>query len=120
MSYKMTGGTGSFRYLAPEVYRREAYGKSVDVFSFAMIVHEMFQGRPSNMAESEEEVADRRAYEDTRPSLSSFIFPEEIKILLRRSCHKNPESRPSFEEIITELEILQDSLDIKACCWTLF
>lgn len=67
--YKMTGGTGSCikiyhfyynnsnnkvswnpidimiffldRYMAPEVYRRESYGKSVDVFSFALIVHEV-------------------------------------------------------------------------------
>ncbi|KAF9617653.1 hypothetical protein IFM89_037716 [Coptis chinensis] len=77
--YKMTGGTGSFRYMAPEVYRREAYGKSVDVFSFALIVHEMFQGGPSNKAEPPEEVADRRAYEDSRPSLSSFIYPEDVK-----------------------------------------
>ena len=29
------------RYMAPEVYRRESYGKSVDVFSFALIVHEV-------------------------------------------------------------------------------
>ncbi|CAH1428784.1 unnamed protein product [Lactuca virosa] len=38
--YKMTGGTGSYQYMAPEVYRRESYGKSVDVFSFALIIHE--------------------------------------------------------------------------------
>lgn len=31
------------RYMAPEVYRWESYGKSVDVFSFALIVHEVFQ-----------------------------------------------------------------------------
>ncbi|KAF5177325.1 Integrin-linked protein kinase [Thalictrum thalictroides] len=118
--YKMTGGTGSFRYMAPEVYRREAYGKNVDVFSFALIVHEMLQGGPSNKAESPEEVADRRAYEDSRPSLSSYVYPEEIKMLLRRCWHKNPEFRPSFEEIITELETIQENLQAKqsfgVCC----
>ena len=31
----------SDRYMAPEVYRRESYGKSIDVFSFALIVHEV-------------------------------------------------------------------------------
>ncbi|KAJ0668887.1 putative protein kinase TKL-Pl-5 family [Helianthus annuus] len=39
--YKMTGGTGSYRYMAPEVYRRESYDKSVDVYSFALVVHEV-------------------------------------------------------------------------------
>lgn len=27
--------------MAPEVFRRESYGKSVDVFSFALIVQEV-------------------------------------------------------------------------------
>ncbi|CAN1157452.1 Protein SENSITIVITY TO RED LIGHT REDUCED 1 [Linum perenne] len=77
--YKMTGGTGSYRYMAPEVYRRESYGKSVDVFSFALIFHELFRGGPSNVAELPEQVADKRAYEDARPSLYSFVYPEAIK-----------------------------------------
>ncbi|XP_077240244.1 serine/threonine-protein kinase 12-like isoform X1 [Tasmannia lanceolata] len=118
--YKMTGGTGSYRYMAPEVYRRESYGKSVDVFSFALIVHEMFQGGPSNRCESPEAVADRRAYEDSRPSLSSFVYPESVKKLLRECWHKNPECRPSFEDIITALELIQEQLKSKksigVCC----
>eukprot|EP00261_Vitis_vinifera_P027838 XP_010661776.1 PREDICTED: serine/threonine-protein kinase STY8-like [Vitis vinifera] len=118
VGYKMTGGTGSYRYMAPEVYRRESYGKSIDVFSFALIVHEMFQGGPSNRAENAEYVADKRAYEDSRPPLSSFVYPEPIKTLLRNCWHKNPESRPTFEAIILELEKIQESMISKktACC----
>ncbi|KAJ8642889.1 hypothetical protein MRB53_004637 [Persea americana] len=118
-SFKMTGGTGSYRYMAPEVYRWESYGKSVDVFSFALIVHEMFQGGPSNRAESPEAVADRRAYENSRPSLPSHVYPDEIKLLLRGCWHGEPESRPSFEKIITDLELIQEKLQKKAigtCC----
>ncbi|XP_021281150.1 LOW QUALITY PROTEIN: serine/threonine-protein kinase STY8-like [Herrania umbratica] len=107
--YKMTGGTGSYRYMAPEVYRRESYGKSIDVFSFALIVHEMFQGAPSNRVENAEQIADRRAYEDSRPPLSSFIYPEEMKTLLKACWHKNPDCRPTFEEIIVQLEVILDS-----------
>ncbi|KAK6920132.1 Ankyrin repeat [Dillenia turbinata] len=117
--YKMTGGTD--RYMAPEVYRRESYGKSVDVFSFALIVHEMFQGGPSNKEQSPELVADKRAYEDLRPPLSSLIYPESIKALLRECWHKNPDCRPTFEEIIPKLEEIQESLKKKraaaGCCW---
>lgn len=29
--------------MAPEVYRRETYGKGVDIFSFALIVYEVIQ-----------------------------------------------------------------------------
>ncbi|XVF22557.1 hypothetical protein REPUB_Repub12eG0182000 [Reevesia pubescens] len=118
--YKMTGGTGSYRYMAPEVYRRESYGKSIDVFSFALIVHEMFQGGPSHRGETAEQVADKMAYEDLRPPISSYIYPEPIKILLRECWHKNPDCRPTFEEIILKLEIIQDSFEskkaMKSCC----
>ncbi|KAL4191551.1 hypothetical protein AMTRI_Chr07g81140 [Amborella trichopoda] len=113
-SYKMTGGTGSYRYMAPEVYRRESYGKSVDVFSFALILHELFQGGPSNMSEPPEAIADKRAYEHSRPSLSALFYPEDIKSLLRQCWHKNPNLRPSFETIITQLEAIQDCQKRKA------
>ncbi|KAH1073712.1 hypothetical protein J1N35_026040 [Gossypium stocksii] len=118
--YKMTGGTGSYRYMAPEVYRRESYGKSVDVFSFALILHEMFQGGPSNRAETAEQIADKRAYEDSRPPLSSFLYPEPIKMLLKECWHKNPDCRPTFEEIILQLEVIEQGFQnekaMKACC----
>ena len=39
----------------------------------------MFQGGPSSREEAPEEVADKRAYEDLRPPLSSFVYPEPIR-----------------------------------------
>ena len=39
--YKMTGETGSYRYMAPEVFRHEAYGPPVDVYAFAVITWEV-------------------------------------------------------------------------------
>ncbi|KAG8391822.1 hypothetical protein BUALT_Bualt01G0227000 [Buddleja alternifolia] len=110
VGYKMTGGTGSYRYMAPEVYRRESYGKKVDVFSFALIVHEMFQGGPSNRGEEPEKLADKRAYEDSRPHLPSIVYPEPIKKLLQDCWHKNPDRRPTFEEIILHLETMEGNL----------
>ncbi|KAI4962518.1 hypothetical protein ZWY2020_030303 [Hordeum vulgare] len=42
--YKMTGETGSYRYMAPEVFKHRKYDKKVDIFSFAMILYEMLEG----------------------------------------------------------------------------
>ncbi|XP_073153049.1 serine/threonine-protein kinase VIK-like isoform X2 [Henckelia pumila] len=39
--YKMTGETGSYRYMAPEVFKHWKYDKKVDVFSFAMILYQV-------------------------------------------------------------------------------
>ncbi|KAM7472199.1 hypothetical protein LguiA_010382 [Lonicera macranthoides] len=68
----------------------------------------MFHGGPSNKERPATEVADKRAYEDSRPHLSSFLFPEPIKELLQDCWHKNPDTRPTFEEIIIRLERIQE------------
>jgi hypothetical protein len=41
---------------------------------------QIFQGGPSNSAEPPEAVADKQAYEDSRPSLFSYVYPKEIKL----------------------------------------
>lgn len=39
--YRMTGNTGSRRYMAPEIAREEPYNESVDVYSIGIILWEM-------------------------------------------------------------------------------
>ncbi|XVF73199.1 hypothetical protein PTKIN_Ptkin12aG0182100 [Pterospermum kingtungense] len=77
------------RYLAPEVYRQGSYGKSIDVFSFALIVHEWF-----------------------------WLVLSEFS-LLRECWHKDPDCRPTFQEIILQLEMIQQDFQrekaTKAC-----
>ena len=34
---------GSYRYMAPEVFRHEPYNSRVDVYSFSMIVYQLFE-----------------------------------------------------------------------------
>ena len=46
----MTGETGSYRFMAPEVFRHEEYDESVDVYSFSMIFYYMLRGQPPFMA----------------------------------------------------------------------
>lgn len=41
----LTGLTGSFRFMAPEVYCEKPYGRPVDVYSFAMIAYNILESR---------------------------------------------------------------------------
>jgi len=43
-TYSMTGETGSYRYMAPEVFRHAKYNEKVDQYSFAIVVWEMLEG----------------------------------------------------------------------------
>lgn len=40
-----TSRPGSYRYMAPEVFRHEPYNSRVDVYSFSMIVYQLFEVR---------------------------------------------------------------------------
>jgi len=45
-SYKMTGETGTYRYMAPEVLKHQDYSCKVDIWSFGMILYYMFVDIP--------------------------------------------------------------------------
>ena len=44
-SYQLTGNTGSLRYMAPEVAKKESYSEKVDVYSFGVLVWQMAKDR---------------------------------------------------------------------------
>ncbi|CAE7245896.1 STY13 [Symbiodinium pilosum] len=44
-SYTMTGGVGSWLYMAPEVVRHEQYNEKVDIYAFGLIMYFMSSGR---------------------------------------------------------------------------
>jgi len=100
--YVMTGETGSYRYMAPEVFRHEPYGRPVDVYSFAMIFCYMLQGYQPWPETQGLEACRRAALEDDRPIIPRH-WDEGLAKLLRTAWAAKPESRPSFAAVIEEL-----------------
>ncbi|CAI5511678.1 unnamed protein product [Closterium sp. Naga37s-1] len=99
--YKMTGETGSYRYMAPEVFKHQAYDRTVDVYSFSVIFYEMFEGLPPfAKTMTPEGVAWKVAMEGIRPPFKSKAYPEGVKDLISRCWAADPMSRPSFMEVI--------------------
>ncbi|CAE7500769.1 unnamed protein product, partial [Symbiodinium pilosum] len=43
--YSMTGGVGSWRYMAPEVVRHQAYDEKVDIYAYGLIMYFMSSGK---------------------------------------------------------------------------
>ncbi|KAF3623391.1 putative transmembrane emp24 domain-containing protein p24delta9-like [Capsicum annuum] len=76
--YKMTGETGSYRYMAPEVFKHRKYDKKVDVFSFAMILYEMLEGDPP-LSHYEPYEAAKYVSEGHRPMFRAKGFTPELK-----------------------------------------
>ena len=42
--FEMTGGTGSYTFMAGEIFRHEPYNTKADMYSFAMICYHMLTG----------------------------------------------------------------------------
>ncbi|KAK1260492.1 Serine/threonine-protein kinase EDR1 [Acorus gramineus] len=85
--YKMTGETGSYRYMAPEVFRHRKYDKKVDVFSFAMILYEMLEGDPP-LASYEPYEAAKHVSEGMRPTFRSKGLLPDLKELFLSGLEK--------------------------------
>ncbi|KAH7283328.1 hypothetical protein KP509_34G001700 [Ceratopteris richardii] len=96
----------SCRYMAPEVFKGGAFGKEVDVFAFGLILQEMIEGAQPMSDLRNEDVPSAYADEDKRPPFkaSSRRYPGGLKSLIEECWHKDPKKRPTFTQIIDELE----------------
>ncbi len=106
--YKMTGGTGSLRYMAPEVASHREYNEKVDVYSLCLILWEMLVcTKPFHSlkrADFYERVIDRAE----RPDLSILQCPEALIILMKKSWHHDPHVRHSAREMLATLQVIAE------------
>ncbi|XP_072995352.1 serine/threonine-protein kinase VIK-like isoform X2 [Typha latifolia] len=107
--YKMTGETGSYRYMAPEVFKHRKYDKKVDVFSFAMILYEMLEGDPP-LSNYEPYEAAKCVADGHRPTFRSKGYLPELKELTELCWAPDMNQRPSFIDILKKLEKVKDNL----------
>ncbi|GLT27620.1 hypothetical protein SLA2020_026040 [Shorea laevis] len=107
--YKMTGETGSYRYMAPEVFKHRRYDKKVDVFSFAMILYEMLEGEPP-FSNYEPYEAAKYVADGQRPLFRTKSYLPELKDLTVKCWAADMNQRPSFLEILKKLEKIKECL----------
>jgi len=117
--YKMTGETGSYRYMAPEVFKHRKYDKKVDIFSFAMILYEMLEGDPP-FTNYEPYEAAKYVSDGHRPVFHSKGHTAELKELTELCWAGDINLRPSFLEILKRLEKIKESLSSHDHHWHLF
>mmetsp|Transcript_1891 Transcript_1891/g.1977 ORF Transcript_1891/g.1977 Transcript_1891/m.1977 type:complete len:415 (+) Transcript_1891:242-1486(+) len=104
-TYTMTGNTGSLRFMAPEVVKRESYTEKVDVYSFAILVWQLARGRTAFPKLSKAEFKERVVIGGERPKLDKS-WPKEFSALLESCWHSDHMQRPSFTSICDTLESL--------------
>ena len=106
-AFLMTGETGAYKYMAPEVFKHEFYGLKCDVYSYAMVVYELFEGllafgdpitwahRAASSDKARPGWNFMAAYESRRC--------EEMCKLVEQCWHSDPKERPTFMRVANVL-----------------
>jgi serine/threonine protein kinase len=108
----MTGQTGSFRYMAPEVVRSSDYSVKADVYSYAIIVNEIFTGEKPYQYYTAADVAISVARDGTRPT-QTRIRNKRLRNIIARAWDQDPAARPDWPEIIAEIEAARLEMTVR-------
>ena len=112
-TYKLTGCTGSLRYMAPEVALSKPYNEKVDIYGFGMILYQIITGVTPFQGYKKEKFYLSVVNGKYRPPLDYDDYGREIKIsdILRNliiSCwDDNHENRPSAATVHEIVELLE-------------
>ncbi|KAK3096675.1 hypothetical protein FSP39_002282 [Pinctada imbricata] len=97
------GLVGTPGYQAPEIIEGLAYDEKVDIFSFAMVIHEILSGeRPYVEYKNLAQISRAMRFESKRPSLKDYNIDARFPALedLMMKCWQNEAScRPKASEI---------------------
>lgn len=100
--YNMTGCTGAIRYMSPENLQGKPYNLKTDVYSWAMIMWNILALEPPFALYTEEMIIDRATRRGYRPKIFS-TWSDRMTHVMKKGWSANPNERPAFSEIATEL-----------------
>jgi len=101
--YNLTKRTGSPRYMAPEVAKGEPYNLKADIYSYALICHEVMSLKKpyGNIASSKYDQA--VFFDGVRPEIPRS-WPRGFGDFLQKSWSADICGRPTIEEALSKLQ----------------
>jgi len=109
VTYKMSGQTGSRRYMAPEVVLCEPYNLSADTYSFIIVMYEMFKLQPAFKRMSVDDHFKKVVQGKARPEIDP-LWPSFLTMVMKCGWSSNPKTRPTMVQINHSLERSMDTM----------
>ncbi len=100
---------GTPAYCAPEVLSKNRYSEKADIYSFGIVLWEIFARVTPHENKNPFEVASQVVNASLRPSLELAEFehvPQRMLDLIQECWDAYPSKRPSFNEIVYVLECM--------------
>ena len=99
---------GTSQWTAPEVLRGEKYGVKADIYSFAILMWEVFSQKIpyTELKLNQTQIAIQVVNRKIRPNLNLLLkdTPEEFKQLITNCWDEEPNLRPDAEKICKEIK----------------
>jgi hypothetical protein len=112
----LTGETGTYRWMAPEVIRHEPYSNLVDVYSYAVMLWQFVTREEPFCRVSAEMAAHNTAIGGERPLIPQDM-PAGLVTLLEACWSESPAERWKFELVAERLQEIQASLTPTEKTW---
>ena len=94
---------GKPAYIAPEVWERNGYSKSSDVYAFSIILYELLTNKePYSEYKSANHVKNEVVIRNSRPK-KLHLIPESYQNLVQLCWSSDPIKRPHFSDIVSLL-----------------
>jgi serine/threonine protein kinase len=98
--------------MAPEVALRKPYNEKVDVYSFGIMVWQMATDKVPFKGYNRDQFIKEVVVGKLRPKLDSS-WPVGFSNLLNACWHNDPNARPSFTEVVMDLNSLIGDTGVK-------
>ena len=101
-TYKLTGFTGSMRYMAPEIAKSLPYNLSADIYSFGMLFWEIFANEPPFITYSMKMHNELVIHKGYRPVVDDK-WPFALSDIMKKCWKPEFKDRPDFTELTNVL-----------------
>ncbi|KAL3909831.1 MAG: hypothetical protein SGILL_007929, partial [Bacillariaceae sp.] len=98
--YKLTGMTGSPRYMAPEVALEQNYNEKCDVYSFALMLWQIYALKTPFELYGMKSMKSRVWGGELKRPYVDPSWPVPIKNLLKRAWSQDLQQRPGFPQVV--------------------
>ncbi len=100
---------GTPAYMAPELFQNKFFNKSVDVYSFGVLMWEIYSGSIPFKMKSIDEIR-TSVIAGERLRIPDYNCPSRIASLITQCWNQNADSRPSFTTVVDELLAISDTI----------